>query len=239
MQPRPAPANPQETKGNRCTQARLPPCSFPRVRGEGRHRATGRCADTTPSSACGGRPGWGRAPQARVKWRRDQLASTPTRPARHSAPGVRMVRTAVPRKLSAHAHGRLAAAAHPCAAALLLPSRAGEVGMGARAAGAREVARRPVCPHPNPPPHAGEGAPPVVGRDQLASTPTRPRSCPDSAKSDPRPAGRGGRPKSGLLALQEGETSPGREKQKKWAGSLRCPPAPRGGGVDRCFYQLS
>ncbi len=67
-----------------------------------------RCG-SAPSPACGGRLGWARAPQARVTWRGDRFAPTPTRPTRRSAPGVRMVRAAVPRKrtiLTPRARGR-------------------------------------------------------------------------------------------------------------------------------------
>ena len=62
-----------------------PPCSFPHTQAPLR---------PAPSPACGGRSGWGRAPQARVNWRGNRFAPTPTRPARRSAPGVRMVRAA-------------------------------------------------------------------------------------------------------------------------------------------------
>src|SRR5690606_21206646 len=44
----------------------------------------------------------------------------------------------------------------------------GKAGMGVRAEGARERARRPACPHPNPPPQAGEGA---VRRRLLTTSP--------------------------------------------------------------------
>src|SRR5690606_26019812 len=45
----------------------------------------------------------------------------------------------------------------------------GEPGMGARAAGARTVTRRPACPHPNPPPRAGEGVWPHAVESQPLS----------------------------------------------------------------------
>src|SRR5690606_36946185 len=43
--------------------------------------------------------------------------------------------------------------------------------------GAREVARRPAYPHPDPPPHAGEGAnPPVVTNERLRKTEKNPKN---------------------------------------------------------------
>src|SRR5690606_39872730 len=48
------------------------------------------------------------------------------------------------------------------------PRGGGKAGMGVRAEGARERARRPACPHPSPPPQAGEGA---VRRRLLTTSP--------------------------------------------------------------------
>src|SRR5690606_39615724 len=66
----------------------------------------------------------------------------------------------------------------PCS----FPRVRGKAGMGARAAGAREVARRPAYPHPDPPPHAGGGAnPPLFTNEpppQTEKNPKKPRATP-------------------------------------------------------------
>src|SRR5690606_3633857 len=71
-----------------------------------------------------------------------------------------------------------------------------KVGTRLRAAGGGEVTRRPVCPHPNPPPHAGEGqicpvatnASPPMGEEPffilLACAGTATRGLPQRGRRD-------------------------------------------------------
>src|SRR5690606_31388649 len=113
-----------------CFVAALAPHpSPPPQAGEGWGGGQRLLAPFAPSPACGGRLGGGRAPQAHGRSRGDRPAPTPTRPARRSAPGVRMACTALRCKqalLPPRRRGREWDRGSACLRLLLLPLLAGE-----------------------------------------------------------------------------------------------------------------
>ncbi len=73
-------------------------------------------------------------------------SAAPPCPFPHTQAPLRPAPSPIRKRRSALLLPPYASAAPPCS----FPRMRGKVGMGARAAGARELARQPVCPHPNP-----------------------------------------------------------------------------------------